>query len=54
MSRKNQLSAFIMLLIGLGFFAFEMRNTNLRSLWHQALQMNLFWLVSAFGAMFLS
>ena len=54
MSRKNQLSAFIMLLIGLGIFAFEMRNTNLRSLWHQALQMNLFWLVIAFGAMFLS
>ncbi|AXX64240.1 MAG: flippase-like domain-containing protein [Lactobacillus sp.] len=54
MSRKNQLSALIMLIIGLGVFAFEMHNTNLQALWHQALHMNLFWLVIAFLAMFIS
>ncbi|MBA1434902.1 lysylphosphatidylglycerol synthase transmembrane domain-containing protein [Bombilactobacillus bombi] len=54
MSRKNQISALIMLIIGLGVFAFEMRTTNLQALWQQALQMNLFWLVVAFLAMFLS
>ncbi|NVY96852.1 flippase-like domain-containing protein [Lactobacillus sp. DCY120] len=54
MSRKNQLSTFIMLVIGIGVFAFEMRHTNPQTLLKQFLTLNPIWLVVAFGSMLLS
>lgn len=54
MSRKNQLSALLMLIIGFGVIAFEMRTTNLAALWHQVQTLDFFWLFVAFASMLLS
>lgn len=54
MSRKNQIATLVMLFIGIGVFAYEMRNTNIESLFKQATTMNLWWLLVAFISIFLS
>ncbi|UQS84064.1 lysylphosphatidylglycerol synthase transmembrane domain-containing protein [Bombilactobacillus thymidiniphilus] len=54
MSRKSIWSTLVMLIIGVSVFAFEMRNTNMHTLWQQALKIDVFWLIIAFLTMLLS
>ncbi|KRM55198.1 lysylphosphatidylglycerol synthase transmembrane domain-containing protein [Lacticaseibacillus sharpeae] len=52
MSRKNKIAAFIMLLLGVGIFAWELRNTNIRHLVHQFNQINWWWILVGMLMMF--
>lgn len=51
MSRTNKIAAAVMVLLGLGIFAFEMRNLNLQVVWHTLMSLNLWWLAAALAVM---
>ncbi len=46
MSRGNKIAALVMVLLGVGIFAFEMRTVNLRAVGHSLATMNLWWLLA--------
>lgn len=45
MSRGNKIAALVMVLFGVGIFAFEMRTVDLRAVVHSLATMNLWWLL---------
>lgn len=53
MTRKNFWALIIMLFVGVGIMGFELRQTNLRVLWHSLLHLKLQWLAVAVVCMLL-
>lgn len=47
MSRRNKFVLAIMILVGVGIFAFSLRNVNLATLWHDVLNLNVWWMICA-------
>ncbi|MGR3742058.1 lysylphosphatidylglycerol synthase transmembrane domain-containing protein [Companilactobacillus sp. DQM5] len=54
MNRKNIWAFFLMLVMGIGIFAWELRNTNINSLLKSITELNFGWLLVAFLSMILS
>lgn len=54
MSRGNKIAAFIMVLLGVAIFAFEMRTVNVHAAIHTLTTMNLWWLLLALLVMICS
>lgn len=52
MSLKNKLTTFVMLLIGVGIFAWESRHTNMRHMLHQLHTLNWWWILVGVLMMF--
>ncbi|WP_390410388.1 lysylphosphatidylglycerol synthase transmembrane domain-containing protein [Lacticaseibacillus jixiensis] len=54
MNKKNQFAVFVMVAIGVAIFAFEMKDLDVRQVWHTLNHMQLQWLVVALAVMLAS